>query len=349
MWDWPAIKAMVLGLGIFGFLVLLFFVLSLILPPVRQLAHDVSSWIWGGTGEIHKLSQQTDDLNAQIERQKTELHAQDQEIARLQQELLRITAANDDLNKQVSDLKQRLADLQATKETTQADLNKLQQQVNDLQVQLNLKEQRVQNLLIVCGQACAPGSSSSTNQPNQPTSMNVLFFDDFNHGPSNGWSPVSGTWIGQAGGYTVNEGWSGDYYSYVAQGKTWENYAVDVDLLDINPNSRFGIGVRADGAGDLALFSVEGVDWYLGGWVCIRTVSSGVEQHCQEVPLRMSSQTHLRVEVIGNRIVAKVGGMKVGELTGGFPARGMPALHIVNADGMTFDNFKVTLIGDFSQ
>jgi uncharacterized coiled-coil protein SlyX len=314
VWDQHAVKAVILGFGILGFLVLLFAMLSLVLPPVRQLAHDASSWAWGFS--IEKFNQQRDDLT-----------------------------------KQIADLNQRITDLQANKGATEADVEKLKQQVNELQVQLSLKEKQLQDLLASRQQPSAPSPPPPTDQPNQPvlpTSPQVLFFDDFNHGPSNGWLPVSGSWLGQAGGYTVSEGWSGDYYSYVAQGKTWDNYAVDVDLLDINPHSRFGIVVRADGAGDLAIFSVEGVDWYLGGWVCIRTVSSGVEQRCQEVPLRMSSQTHLRVEVIGNRIIAKIGGMKVSELTGGFPGRGMPGLHIVNADGLRFDDFKVTSISDFS-
>lgn len=315
VWDQPAVKAVALGLAIFGLLVLLFVVLSLILPPVRQLADNTASWIWGLS--IEKLNQQ-----------------------------------NDNLTKQIADLNQRITDLQAAKGSTQTDMEKLQQQVNDLQTQLNLKEKQLQDLLVTHPQPPTPSSPPPTNQPSQPsglpTSAQVLFFDDFNNGPSKDWLPVSGTWVGQAGSYSVSEGWSGNYYSFVAPGKTWDNYAVDVDLLDINPNSRFGIVVRADGASDLALFSVEGVDWYLGGWVCIRTVSGGVEQQCQEVPLRMSSQTHLRVEVIGNRIIAEVGGMKVSELAGGFPTRGMPGLHIVNADGLRFDNFKVTAINGFS-
>jgi len=132
---------------------------------------------------------------------------------------------------------------------------------------------------------------------------------------------------------------------------------VDVDVENISANSTFSVMARTmDVDNFVGFYSLAknslGFDWQGGGWSCLGGQLNGKPEVCpfeNRVKLSLPSSTHIRLEVIGNQAVVFVNGLKVKEITGGFPSHGMPGLYIGgDPQGLVFKNFKVTLINGFS-
>jgi len=192
-----------------------------------------------------------------------------------------------------------------------------------------------------------------------PPEGKILFFDDFEDGPDPAWAPSSGTWIvTKEGRYTVQEKeWKEHTYTYVKKGRLWRNYAVEVDIYGANMKRETMMGTYHQGSGiivrarddlnKILLLNVS--DEYL----CWRVIKDGehIKSCVNKVTPGLPAKAHIRVKVVGNIFEAYVNGikrttLKLEEDIHKYFKKGMPGLYISYNMGVTFDDFKVTSLGD---
>lgn len=339
--------------AVVGVILLLMLGLALAVPPVKNLARSLFA------SDIHTLQGQVSDLQAQVSRLNGSLQTAQADNRSLQQQVQSLTSVKNQGDQLISQLQDQIRQLQSAKGTTQGTVDRLQQQVNELQSKINVKDKQIQDLQAQLGIPTSGGSTGPTTLggTTPPATNNpVVFVDDFNAGKKSNWSSTSGNWAARVGSYTLVG--SGKGYTYIATGKTWDNYAVDVDVLNVVPGaafspsggSVFGIIARAQSDADLAMFYAENY-WQGSGTTCLMTIQGGQSRNCSQNRSSrfIPSTAHFRIEVVGNTMVAFMNGIRIGQMTGGFPPQGMPGLYVEDGQGMSFDNFTVTLIDRFSQ
>jgi len=189
-----------------------------------------------------------------------------------------------------------------------------------------------------------------------PPASGVLFLDDFEDGADPAWSAASGTWIVRGGRYTIEEGDSVWFNTYVKTNgsRFWRNYAVEVDVFDATAGWQGGIIVRAqDDRNKVMLRFQHDHNLSLNIWI------DGRSRRCEDAIVHpgLTAKAHIRVEAVGNRYTAYVRQGDEGELIKRVWCedetftQGMPGLALYNKDWQSwlgepaYDNFKVISLG----
>ncbi|OGF54953.1 MAG: hypothetical protein A2Z21_02850 [Candidatus Fraserbacteria bacterium RBG_16_55_9] len=167
----------------------------------------------------------------------------------------------------------------------------------------------------------------------------MLFFDDFEgNRPNSAWAAGSGTWSIEGGFYVVPQHWA-DAYTYVLtpDSTSWQDYAVEVNVINAHRTYRAGIVVRAqDHLNKIFLM------WQNDSWLCWIVVKNNRGSDCMgQVGPGLTDTVHLRVEVVGDTYTAYVNGIKRTSIQDTTFRKGMPGLMVQNREWIAFDNFKV--------
>jgi len=182
----------------------------------------------------------------------------------------------------------------------------------------------------------------------------VLFFDDFEDGPDPAWSAASGTWIVRGGVLTLEEEkdvWM-NIYVKTSSSLLWEDYAIEVDILDGDKVWEGGIIVRAqDDQNKMMLKWQHDHNLSLGVWI------NGDWERCDDAIVHpgLTAKAHVRVEAMGDTYTVYVRQGEQGDLIkrlwckDGTFTHGMPGLALRNkgwhGGNAAFDNFKVISLG----
>lgn len=300
--------------------------------------------------EINNLTKTVNNRDQIIEERKTTITEKEQEIARLNNELKSIGGSSDDLREQINNLLDQIDQLQSDLNTSQFNVSKLQQDIQDLRDEINTKDKHIAVLQERLGNNPDPVDPNrdpgvTPNNPENP----VIFYDAFDHGLAGNWSTL-GNWTTSGGVLTANESRRGQYYSFIKDGLRWDNYAIDVDVKNINDGNMFSIVFRGLDPSNHARFSVVGGGFTYGPYYCF-TVHRNGSSTCnsrQRIKSKLPSNAHLRIEVLGNQAIALLDGIPIARFSDSFSIQGMPGLYIYDVDGLVFDNFRVTLIESFS-
>jgi len=206
---------------------------------------------------------------------------------------------------------------------------------------------------IISAVAVASNNEIGSDRVSVILQREVLFFDDFEEGPDPAWGAASGTWVGTGDGkYTIQEReWDANAFTYVVEGTSWRDYAVEVDVIGANKywgdEQYVGVVVRAlDDRNKILLINEY------RNWLCWYVYRNDRAEECVggAVHPGLPDSAHIRIEAVGDTIAAYVNGVKrttlklKGEDAELFK-QGMPGLYIRYNLGVVFDNFKVISLG----
>ncbi|MCR4405044.1 MAG: hypothetical protein NUW06_07230, partial [Candidatus Acetothermia bacterium] len=195
---------------------------------------------------------------------------------------------------------------------------------------------------IISAVAVASNNEIGSDKVSVILQREVLFFDDFEDGPDPTWGAASGTWIGtDEGGHTIQEhGWEGEACTYMVEGASWRDYAIEVDVTGVNKEGWSSTGVWRSQYVGVIIRALDDQNKILlineyRNWLCWHVYRKGQVEACVggKIQPGLPDRAHIRLEAVGDTIAAYVNGVKrttlklKGEDVELF-SQGMPGLYI---------------------